>query len=197
MVFFIVLITVLAIFARVSNNKVGVAIEQPVAFAHNLHAGQLGISCAYCHASVETSAVAGVPPTETCMACHSQIRVGTEQLAAVQKSWDTNIPIEWNKVTDLADFVYFNHAIHVNKGVGCAECHGRVDQMEVVFKAEPLTMGWCLECHRAPEKFLRPREEVFNMAYEKPANQLELGQNLVEEYHINLDKLISCSVCHR
>lgn len=196
-VFVVLLMIVLAFYARTSANAVGVPVEQPVAFAHNLHAGQLGLDCRYCHTSVETEASAGIPPTETCMTCHSQIRVGAPALQAVQASWDAQRPIEWNRVHDMPDFVYFEHSAHVNNGVGCSSCHGAVDEMGGIWKSEPMTMGWCLECHRAPEKFLRPRSEVFNMAYVPPGDQLELGSELVEAYHVNTDKLPQCSTCHR
>lgn len=196
-VFVVLLVTVLTYYARTTNNQVGVPVAQPVAFQHNLHAGQLGLDCRYCHSTVERSAVAGVPATETCMTCHSQIRVGSPQLEVVQASWDTGRPIAWNRVHDLADFAYFNHSAHVDNGVGCSTCHGRVDQMSGMWKNEPMTMGWCLECHRSPEAFLRPRSEVFNMTYEPPANQLELGTELVEAYHVNTEKLPQCSTCHR
>ena len=131
------------------------------------------------------------------MTCHSQIRVGSPQLAAVYESWETEQPIAWNRVHDLADFVYYNHSAHINKGIGCSECHGRMDQMVGVWKNEPMTMGWCLECHRNPQAYVRPREEVFNMAYERPEDQEELGEILVEAYHINIEKLPQCSTCHR
>lgn len=196
-VFLIVLLTLLGWNSRVQKNQVRVPVPQPIDFPHNLHAGQLGLDCRYCHTSVEVSASANIPPTETCMTCHSQIRAGTAQLQVVTTSWETGEPIRWNKVHALADFVYFNHSAHINSGVGCSTCHGRVDQMEEIWKAEPMSMGWCLECHRAPEKYVRPLEEVFNMAYEYPANQLELGASLVESYHINREKLPQCSTCHR
>ncbi|MCA9836291.1 MAG: cytochrome c3 family protein [Trueperaceae bacterium] len=197
-VFMALLATSLTVFARTSNNKVRVPIEQPVAFSHALHNGQLGLDCRYCHTSVEVAAAANIPPTETCMTCHSQIRVGSPQLAAVQASWDSGEPLAWNKVHDLADFVYFNHSAHINKGIGCSSCHGRIDQMAAIWKNEPMTMGWCLECHRNPAAQVRPRSEVFNMAYVPPAEgQLELGEQLVEAYHINEEKLPQCSTCHR
>jgi len=196
-IFMVLLVTALVVFARTSKNQVGVPVPQPVAFPHNLHAGELGLDCRYCHSSVEVSSAASIPPTETCMTCHSQIRVGAPALAAVQASWDSNTPIAWNRVHDLADFVYFNHSAHINNGVGCSQCHGRIDEMAGIWKNEPLTMGWCLECHRDPAKFLRPRSEVFNLAYEPPTNQLELGNKLVEAYHINTEKLPQCSTCHR
>lgn len=195
--FIVLLAIVLAFYARTRNNEVGVPVEQPVAFQHNLHAGQLGIDCRYCHDTVESAPVAGVPPTQTCMTCHSQIRVGAPALATVQRSWDENRAIQWNRVHDLPDFAYFDHSAHVNNGVGCSTCHGRVDQMGGIWKNEPLTMGWCLECHRSPEKFVRPRSEVFNMAYRPPEDQLELGRELVEAYHIDTEKLPQCSTCHR
>ncbi len=197
-IFTALLATSLTVFARTSNNKVRVPIEQPVAFSHALHNGQLGLDCRYCHTSVEVAAAANIPPTETCMTCHSQIRVGSPQLAAVQASWDSGEPIVWNKVHDLADFVYFNHSAHINKGIGCSSCHGRIDQMAAIWKNKPMTMGWCLECHRNPAAFVRPKSEVFNMAYVPPAEgQLELGEQLVEAYHINEEKLPQCSTCHR
>jgi len=197
LIFLIALVTALTAFARISQNRVGVPVAQPVAFQHSLHAGELGIDCRYCHHSVEIAAYANIPPTEVCMTCHSQIRVGAPQLAAVYESWETETPIEWNRVHDLADFVYFNHSAHINNGVGCNHCHGRVDRMASIWKAEPMTMGWCLECHRAPERYVRPREEVFNLAYEPPANQLALGRSLVKSYDINADALANCSICHR
>ena len=196
-VFVALLITSLTVYARTTNNRVKVPVAQPVAFSHQLHNGQLGVDCRYCHTSVEVAASANVPPTEVCMTCHSQIRVGSPQLAAVYESWETDQPIEWNRVHDLADFVYYNHSAHINKGIGCTECHGRMNQMVGVWKNQPLTMGWCLECHKNPEAYVRPREEVFNMDYERPENQLELGEALVEAYHINTEKLPQCSTCHR
>ena len=216
-VFMALLVTSLTVYARTTNNRVGVPVVQPVEFSHQLHNGQMGIDCRYCHTSVEVSSTANVPPTEVCMTCHSQIRVGSPQLAPVYASWgrvDTDgdgtgdtlrlpsqpgagAPLAWNRVHDLADFVYFNHSAHINKGVGCSSCHGRIDQMEGIWKNEPLTMGWCLECHRDPGNYVRPREEVFNMAYERPENQSELGEVLVEAYHINTEKLPQCSTCHR
>lgn len=196
-IFIVLLATTLTVYARTSNNRVGVPVEQPVAFQHNLHAGQLGIDCRYCHTSVEESAFANVPPTETCMTCHSMVRVGSPQLENVFQSWENDTRLEWNRVHDLADYVYFNHSAHLNAGVGCSDCHGRVDQMSEIWKAESMTMGWCLECHRAPEERVRPRSEVFNLAYVRPANQLELGRELVTAYHINTEKLPQCSTCHR
>jgi hypothetical protein len=168
---------------------------QPVPFSHQHHAGELGIDCRYCHTTAETGPFAGIPSTKTCMNCHSQIWVGSQMLAPVRESYRTNQSIPWERVHNLADFVYFDHSIHVKKGVGCSTCHGRVDQMPLVYQANSLQMSWCLECHREPERFVRPRDQVFNMAYQAPENQLELGKKLVEEYHI--EKLTHCSACHR
>src|SRR3712207_1279699 len=139
--------------------NVDVAIEQPVPFSHEHHVSGLGIGCLYCHTSVEQSAFAGIPPTETCMTCHSQIWVNAPMLEPVRQSFATGEPLEWNRVHDLPDHVYFNHSIHVQKGVGCATCHGRVDQMPLTWKAQPMTMGWCLSCHREPERFARPVDQ--------------------------------------
>jgi len=199
-IFALLLIVGLPFYARMNNNRVGVPVEQPVDFQHNLHVTQVGLDCRYCHTTVETSNTASVPPTETCMTCHSQLRVDTPQLQAVVASWESGAPIAWNRVHDMPDYVFFNHSAHVNNGVGCSSCHGRVDQMAGMWKIEPMTMGWCLECHRAPEKFLRPASEVFNMAYSPladPIAQETLGATLVEAYHIDTDKLIQCSTCHR
>jgi len=191
------LIVALPIYARTVNNAVRVPVAQPVAFPHNLHVEALGIDCRYCHTSVEVAASANVPPTQTCMTCHSQVRVGDPQLAAVAASWESDRPLAWNRVHDLGAYVYFDHSAHVNNGVGCSTCHGRIDQMTGIWKNEPMTMGWCLECHRAPERFVRPRSEVFNMAYVPPADQLTLGAELVAAYHIDANHLVQCSVCHR
>jgi hypothetical protein len=175
--------------------EVGVAKVQPIQFSHRHHAGQLGIHCAYCHSSVEVSSFAGIPPTHTCMSCHSQIWINSPTLEPVRESYRSGQSIPWIRVHDLPDFVYFNHSIHVNKGIGCASCHGRVDQMPQVYKAESLQMQWCLDCHREPERFIRPRDKVFDMAYQAPANQMELGRKLVAEYKVQ--KLLDCYNCHR
>ncbi len=199
-IFVVLLLVALPFYARVSNNAVGVPVAQPIDYPHNIHVVQIGLDCRYCHTSVETSDTASVPPTETCMGCHSQLRVGTPQVQAVVDSWNSGTPIAWNRVHELPDFVYFNHSAHVTNGVGCSTCHGRIDEMAQIWKNEPMTMGWCLECHRNPEKFLRPVSEVTNMAYQplaEPQSQLALGATLVEAYHIDTDKLIQCSTCHR
>jgi hypothetical protein len=196
-VFVGLLIVALPIYARTMNNAVRVPVAQPVDFPHNLHTAELGIDCRYCHTSVEVAASANVPATETCMTCHSQIRVGDPLLASVADSWATGRPIEWNRVHDLPDYVFFNHSAHINNGVGCSTCHGRIDQMDGIWKNQTLTMGWCLDCHWAPERYVRPRSEVFNMAYVPPTDQLTLGHELVAAYHIDPLLLPQCSTCHR
>jgi hypothetical protein len=173
----------------------GVARIQPVQFSHQHHVGGLGLDCRYCHTSVETAAVAGIPPTKTCMNCHSQIWSTSPELEPVRESFRTGKSLEWIRVHDLPEFAYFNHSAHVNKGVGCTTCHGRVDRMPLVWQEKSLQMEWCLECHRAPEKFVRPQSEVFNAAYEPPADQIEQGRKLVQEY--GLKPRTSCSACHR
>ncbi len=169
---------------------------QPVPFSHALHIG-LKIDCQYCHSSVTTSAWAGIPPTQTCMTCHSQVRIDSPVLAPVRDSYATGKPIQWNRVHDLGDFVYFNHSIHVAKGVGCSTCHGQVSQMNQIKQVAPLTMGWCIDCHRAPEQYLRPQAEIFNTDWVPPADQLAQGQQLVQANHIEVSKLTNCTICHR
>lgn len=174
--------------------EVDVAVDQSVPFSHQHHVGGLGIDCRYCHTSVEKSAVAGMPPTKTCMNCHSQIWAKSPMLKPVRDSYQTGESLAWNKVHRLPDFVYFNHAIHVKKGVGCVTCHGRIDRMPLVSKAVTLHMEWCLDCHREPEKFVRPRDKVFDMAFQ-PEDQLGVGRKLVKEYGIK--NRTDCSTCHR
>ena len=171
-----------------------VAREQPVQFSHKHHAGELGIDCRYCHTSVEISAVASVPPTKTCMNCHSQIWAQSQYLEPVRASWRTDRSIRWIKVNDLPDFVYFNHSVHVHKGIGCVSCHGRVDTMNQLYQATSLQMEWCLDCHRHPERSVRPREEVFNMRWEPPDDQNELAATLMKAYDIH--PRTDCSTCH-
>lgn len=169
---------------------------QPVPFSHEHHVAGLGLDCRYCHTSVETSAEAGMPPTYTCMSCHSQIWNQAPMLEPVRMSLARDVPIAWTRVHDLPDFVYFHHGIHVQKGVGCVECHGRVDQMPLTWKAEPMTMEWCLECHRNPEKRLRtPGEGLFDL--KTPALSEKEGQSQINDLHIPIDRLTNCSVCHR
>lgn len=173
-------------------------VEQPIQFSHAHHVGGIGIDCRYCHTSVEKSAFAGIPPTKTCMNCHNQIWTNARILEPVRASFRDDTHLTWTRVNDLPDFVYFSHQIHVKQGVGCATCHGQVDKMPLVYQAQSLLMEWCLDCHRAPEKYLRPRDQVFNMAYRAPDNQLELGRQLKAEYNVaGIEHMTSCSVCHR
>ncbi len=171
----------------------GIARAQPVPFSHQHHVAGLGIDCRYCHTSVETSNFAGIPPTQTCMNCHAQIWTNAAMLEPVRASYSSNTPLVWSRVHRLPDFVHFNHSIHVSKGIGCASCHGRIDKMALTYQASPLTMEWCLSCHRHPEKYVRPRNQVFNMEW-TPTNQEEDGPRLVKEYKIQ--SLTTCSTCH-
>ncbi|OSI24838.1 cytochrome c3 family protein [Bradyrhizobium canariense] len=171
--------------------------NQPIPFSHEHHVGGLGLDCRYCHTSVEKARFAGLPPTETCMTCHSQLWTNASMLAPVRSSLARNKPIAWQRVNKLPDYVYFDHSVHVTNGVGCTTCHGAVDQMPLMRQAAPLTMQWCIDCHRAPEKALRPREEVFDTKWAAPKNQEELGRELMAKYHIHVDHLTDCSVCHR
>jgi hypothetical protein len=180
------------------QTNVRVIRDQAVPFSHEHHVGGLGIDCRYCHNSVETSSFAGIPPTHTCMTCHSQIWSGSPMLEPVRASLRNRRPLVWTRLHDLPDYVYFHHAIHVQKGVGCVSCHGRVDRMPLTWKEEPLTMQWCLECHRHPERHLRPRESVFLMDWSPPnGNQLALGRELVSKQGVQVEQLTNCSICHR
>jgi len=171
------------------------ALPQPVPFSHKHHVGELGLDCRYCHASVEISSSAGMPPTQTCMACHSQIWTNAAILEPIRASYRDSKPISWTRVNAVPDFVYFNHSIHIAKGVGCTTCHGPIAEMNITWRAQTLYMRWCLECHEAPQKFLRPRSEVFNAFYEPPADQEALGLRLMKEYKVQ--SLTSCTTCHR
>jgi hypothetical protein len=175
--------------------NVGAAPVQPVPFSHEHHAGRLGIDCRYCHTSVEDSSFAGIPPTKTCMNCHSQIWVGSAVLAPVRESYRSGESISWVRIHRIDDFAFFNHGIHVQKGFGCSTCHGPVDRMPLTWQHGTLLMEWCLECHRQPERYIRPRDEVFNMSWQPPGDQRVLGRQLVEEYQVR--SLTSCSTCHR
>ena len=189
----------------------GEAKVQTPPFSHAHHVGGLGVDCRYCHAGVETSPFAGIPPTKTCMNCHAQIWTNAPMLEPVRESFRTGKSLQWTRVNDLPDFVYFDHSIHVNKGVGCDSCHGPVDRMPLMYQAESLQMEWCLNCHRAPDKFLRPKEQVFNMRYEQPSaekpldingkhytDQRVLGKDLIKMYGVRPPRdITSCSTCHR
>ena len=173
----------------------GEAVEQPVPFSHKHHVSGVGIDCRYCHSTVEFSAFAGMPATETCMSCHSQIWADSPMLEPVRASFRKGEPIQWIRVHDLPGFAYFDHSIHVRKGVGCETCHGRVDQMPLMWKANTLHMEWCLDCHRHPERYVRPREQVFAMNWKPSPDQATVGARLVKEYGIR--KVTDCSACHR
>jgi len=199
-----------------------VPIQQPVPFSHEHHVGGLGIDCRYCHTSVEVSSFAGIPPTKTCMNCHSQIWTNAQLLEPVRASYRSGESLQWTRVNQLPDFVYFNHSIHVTKGVGCNTCHGPVDRMPFMYQYASLQMEWCLSCHRDPGKNLRPRDQVFNMRYQPPASgnpvsmdgltftdQDSLGAYLITKYQVRVGKIkttdgqvgvsdiTSCSTCHR
>jgi hypothetical protein len=175
-----------------------IARVQPVEFSHEHHVGQLDIDCRYCHTTVETSAFAGIPPTKTCMNCHQEIWVGSQALEPVRASYRSGTAIAWERIHNLPQFAYFNHSIHVNKGVGCAECHGRVDLMPFTYQDKSLLMGWCLDCHRNPKEHLRPLDQVFNMDWKPPPDRVKLSDDLFARYHIlSTEQLTSCSTCHR
>ena len=192
-----------------------VARPQPVPFSHQHHVAGLGIDCRYCHTSVENSHFAGIPPTKTCMNCHAQIWTNAAMLEPIRFSFSSGESLKWTRVHDLPDFVYFNHSIHIAKGVGCYSCHGQVDEMPLMYQENTLQMEWCLNCHREPEKFLRPKEKVFSMKYQQPSrenpvevmiggkkqsftDQLVLGSALRNEYHLRTSQdITSCSTCHR
>ena len=170
-------------------------LEQPVPFSHKHHTMDDGIDCRYCHTSVEKSSFAGIPPTETCMTCHSQIWTNASMLEPVRASYATGQSLEWTRVNALPDFVYFNHSIHVKKGIGCTTCHGQLGEMPITWKENTLYMRWCIDCHKHPEQYVRRREDVFKAVYHPPANQAEMGRQLVREYKIQT--FTNCETCHR
>lgn len=174
--------------------EVGYAPRQPVPYSHRLHVGQLGMECQYCHNWVETAAIANLPPTQTCMNCHNQILTESTRLLPVRESWATGEPIEWVKVHVLPEYAQFSHAVHVNNGVGCETCHGRIDLMDVVRQVEPMSMGWCLECHRQPELYLRPNDSITEMGYVQPADFIERNLERIRQEGIQPPQ--NCSACH-
>jgi hypothetical protein len=180
-----------------ATTDVGYAPAQPVPYSHALHAGELGIDCRYCHTTVEIAAHAAIPPTQTCMNCHTNIRGTSAKLLPVRESNATGMPVPWVRVHDLPDYVYFNHSAHVRRGVGCVECHDRVDKMEVVYQAKKLSMGWCLDCHRHPDAHLRPPELVTQMDWEPPTgtDRAAYGRTIREKYRLKPSE--DCSTCHR
>jgi Cytochrome c7 and related cytochrome c len=188
----------LAYWVSASEHVTGeeITLDQPVPFSHAHHVGGLGLDCRYCHTGVETSPIAGIPPTHTCMTCHSQLYTQTAMLATVRKSLAENKPIHWNKVNKLPGYVYFDHSIHVAKGIGCTTCHGPVGSMPLMRQAAPLTMGWCLDCHRNPAPNMRPASGVFDPNWKFPDDQAQRGIILAHQYLDN-KHLTDCSVCHR
>jgi len=172
-------------------------VAQPVPFSHKHHVGGLGLDCRYCHTDVEQTASAGFPSTHTCMTCHSQIWTNAGMLAPVRESFATDQAIRWNRVHRLPDYVYFDHSIHVAKGIGCTTCHGAVDDMPLARQAAPLTMQWCIACHRHPEPYLRARDQVFSLNWRPAADQEAVGRKRVAEYGIAVDRLDNCYTCHR
>lgn len=172
--------------------------QQPVQFSHKHHVGDDGIDCRYCHQTVETTATAGMPSTQTCMNCHSQLWADSPYLEPVRASFRDNKPIEWERVHDLPQYVYFNHSIHVAKGVGCSTCHGQIDNMPAVYQENTLQMEWCLACHRAPEQFIRPKSEIYNMQWQDADASAEERKQMKTDYRIrSVQMMTSCSVCHR
>jgi hypothetical protein len=178
------------------STRVGFAADQPVPFSHQHHVAGLGLDCRFCHATVEVSATAGMPPTDTCMTCHSQLWTNAAMLEPVRRSLANRQPLHWQRVNRLPDYVYFNHSIHIAKGVGCVTCHGQVDRMALTEKAASLRMAWCLDCHRDPAPNLRPRPAVFDLDW-KPAADTPSGTALARDYHVHAATLTDCSVCHR
>ena len=174
---------------------VGYRPTQPIDYNHKVHAGDLGIDCRYCHTTVEISASANVPPTQTCMNCHTLVKPESEKTAPLLASWQAGKPIEWVRVHMLPDYAYFDHSAHISVGGGCVSCHGNVAEMEKVTQVEPLSMSWCLDCHRNPAEHLRPISEVTNMKWEAPQNQLEFAENIIKEK--NISPPLDCSGCHR
>lgn len=181
-----------------ANNKVGVAVAQPVPFPHSFHVGVLQLNCRYCHDTVDKSSFADLPSTETCMSCHSQVATTSPALQPVRDSWKNGTPIQWNRVNRVPDYVYFDHSIHVAKGVGCETCHGRMDTEGTAVKANTFYMAWCLKCHANPANYLRPKDQVYTMGYKPSGNQQEIGTALVKEYNVMPSfQLTNCSICHR
>jgi len=184
-------------YAMPSYTRVGYAPTQPVAFSHKIHAGQLGMDCRYCHTHVEESPHSNVPTSQVCQSCHTQIKANSPLLAEVRQSWATGEAIEWERIHKVPEYVYFNHSIHVKRGVSCVSCHGKINEMTVVYHDQPLSMGWCLECHRNPENHLRPVGEVYNLDWVPPTGETQqnIGKELAELARINAPQ--HCGGCHR
>lgn len=182
-------------FGSPEYTDVGYQPDQPVDYSHKLHAGDLGMDCRYCHTTVETGATASVPPTQTCMNCHALVKPDSKKLAPVIESWNANKPLEWIRIHKVPDYAYFNHSIHINSGVGCISCHGNIAEMEKVSLKKPLSMGWCLDCHRNPGKNLRPVDQVTNMSWEPDPGHIEWAGETIKTKNINPTE--DCSGCHR
>ena len=178
-----------------SHLEIGYQPIQPIPYNHQFHAGELGIDCRYCHYNVEEEAHANIPSAELCLNCHNNFKTDSPHIKKIKEHYESNTPIEWVNVHMLPDYANFNHSRHVNSGISCVQCHGRVDQMEVVQQVESLSMAWCLECHNNPEKYVWPKEHVTNLSWEPEEDQLVMGARLVEEYHLN--PKVQCSVCHK
>ena len=173
-------------------------LEQPIPFSHKHHAGDDGIDCRYCHSTVETSAFAGIPPLSTCMTCHSQLFTDAPVLALLRDSFARGRGLKWQRVHALPDFAYFDHSIHVAKGIGCSTCHGRVDRMPLTSRVASLHMQWCLDCHRHPERYLRPADKIFDMSWQATPDQEQQGKTLRVAYRLHSrEVLTACSTCHR
>jgi hypothetical protein len=175
----------------------GIARNQPVPFSHEHHVRGLGLDCRFCHTTVETSRFAGIPPTKICMTCHSKIWTDAPMLEPVRASWRENRSLSWTRVHNLPDFVYFNHSIHIAKGVGCSTCHGPIDHMPLTYQFASLQMRWCLDCHRDPAQYLRPKDKVFDMTWVPPPDQHDQGEKLEQAAHVKVGQLTNCYVCHR
>lgn len=191
LVYVVVLLTLLF---GPETSAIGYAPDQPVAYSHAVHAGELDIDCRYCHDTVMQTAQAAIPPAATCMNCHASVRAESDKLAPVRAAFESGEPLRWKRVHDLPDFVYFDHSAHVNSGVGCVSCHGRVDRMEVVQQEKALTMGWCLDCHRDPTPYIQPRETVTALDWERSDASVAPAQ-LIQDYDITPST--DCSTCHR
>ncbi|ALN72616.1 cytochrome c3 family protein [Aureimonas sp. AU20] len=193
-------VSILLAYALMNSNHVtgqSLTLHQNPPFSHEHHVRELGIGCAMCHSQVEKTAFAGMPKTEVCMSCHSQIWTSAEMLAPVRRSLAENKPLVWQRVHNLPDYVYFDHSVHVTNGVGCSSCHGDVPTMPLMRQAAPLTMGWCLDCHKAPERQLRPQDRIYDFEWTPPADQEARGHALIAEHGIDVKHLTDCSVCHR
>ena len=194
-----IVLTAAGVVSSTYRTQVGWVQDQPVPFSHEHHVGGLGIDCRYCHTGVEVSARAGLPPTHTCMTCHSQLWTGAPVLEPVRQSLATGTPLHWNRVAQLPDYVYFNHSIHVSRGVPCATCHGRMDQMPLAKRAEPFQMQWCLDCHRDPAPNLRPVDQVTNPdpPHWSERQKRLFGNAVIRQKHIDLGRMDNCELCHR